>query len=69
MTIYVEVEDTSNEFKFRLVRDDGKCSGWAGYTQIAYLDGMCTATNYYLGDGTKFPILSTDDMIKRIAVI
>lgn len=48
----VEVSNTNEGFKFRLV-DGKRKSGWANYTQIAMLDGMAAITAYYSGSSDK----------------
>lgn len=45
----VEVQDDKSGFRFRLVAEDGRASGWAGYTQIAMLDDKAAITGYYAG--------------------
>lgn len=55
----VEVIDNSREFKFRLVADDGRVSGWAGYAQIAMLDDKCAITGYYSGS-SEFELVPID---------
>ena len=60
-------EATSCGLMFRLVAKDGRATAWCSYAGVAYLDGWATATDYYLADGTKFPILTADEMLKFIS--
>lgn len=48
-TYTVEVYNKES-FRFRIVCSDGRCSGWASYTQVAYLDGVAAITGYYSGN-------------------
>lgn len=46
----LEVIDTAEKFKFRLVSADGKRKTyWCGYTNVPTLDGYCGVTAYYAG--------------------
>ena len=67
MAIICEVVDDNNGFKFRLVEGSEK-TDWASYTQVAYLNGMCCATDYYLGDGSQMKVISCQEFVKAIAV-
>lgn len=49
-TYTVEVNENHNGgFAFCIVCSDGRRSGWAIYTQIAYLDGVAAITGFYSG--------------------
>ena len=63
----VEVQNTKHSFLYRLVSAvDGRATNWTDYTGIATIDGYATATDYYLGDGTHFPIMPVDEFMELV---
>ena len=45
----VDVVDDSSGFRFRL-RHGEKVTAWCGYEGVAFLDGYCVMTQYYVPD-------------------
>lgn len=65
----VELEDTHKGFRHRIVHKDGRSSGWASYLQIAMLDDVATATDYYLANGNSIKPMHAVDLLRAIAVV
>lgn len=54
-------------FRHRVECSDGRVSGWAPYTQVAYLDNVASMTPYFVG-GEKLVTRSITEALTFIAV-
>lgn len=66
----VEVRNTSTEFLFRVVhRPSGRASQWAHYVQVAMLDDVCAATEYFVHQDDALRPISTECFLTHWAVM
>lgn len=54
-------------FRHRVVCEDGRASGWAPYTQVAFLDDVASLTDNFTGDG-EMSAMSLADAMSYIGV-
>lgn len=66
----VEVRNTSTEFLFRVVhRPTGRASQWANYVQVALLDDVCAATEYFVHQDDALRPISAECFLSHWAVM
>lgn len=68
-TVEVEDEPATDGFRFRVVNGERK-TDWAGYSQVAMLDGVGAITGYYVGDSKNELVpLTARQILENFAVL